>query len=86
MDKKDTEKKDTEKKSDPVADETGLKSKFNVLGFVQESKDELSKVVWPSRQQLISESVAVVLMVVLSASIIYLADKLFVWMASRIFL
>jgi preprotein translocase subunit SecE len=80
------DKKDTEKKSDPVAEETGIKSKFNVLGFVQESKDELSKVVWPGRQQLISESVAVVLMVVLSASIIYLADKLFVWMAGKIFL
>lgn len=75
-----------EKKSDPVTEVTEVKSKFNVLGFVQESKDELSKVVWPSRQQLISESVAVVLMVVLSASIIYLADKLFVWMAGRIFL
>lgn len=80
------DKKDTEKKSDPVAVEASVKSKFNVLGFVQESKDELSKVVWPGRQQLISESVAVVLMVVLSASIIYLADKLFVWMAGRIFL
>ncbi len=75
-----------EKKSEPVTEVTEVKSKFNVLGFVQESKDELSKVVWPSRQQLISESVAVVLMVVLSASIIYLADKLFVWMAGRIFL
>jgi preprotein translocase subunit SecE len=80
------DKKDTDKKSDPAVEEAGIKSKFNVLGFVQESKDELSKVVWPGRQQLISESVAVVLMVVLSASIIYLADKLFVWMAGRIFL
>lgn len=75
-----------DKKSEPIAEVTEVKSKFNVLGFVQESKDELSKVVWPSRQQLISESVAVVLMVVLSASLIYLADKLFVWMAGRIFL
>jgi len=80
------DKKDTDKKNEAVTEVTEVKSKFNVLGFVQESKDELSKVVWPGRQQVISESVAVVLMVVLSASIIYLADKLFVWMAGRIFL
>jgi len=74
------------KKSEPAAEVTEAGSKFNVLDFVQGSKDELSKVVWPSRKQVISESVAVVLMVVLSASLIYLADKLFVWVAGRIFL
>ncbi len=74
------------KKIEPVAEANTEKAKFNPLDFVQESKDELSKVVWPGRQQLISESVAVVLMVVLSASLIYLADKLFVWMAGKVFL
>lgn len=77
--------KDMDKKSELVSEVTEAKSKFNVVDFVQESKDELSKVVWPSRQQLISESIAVVLMVILSASLIYLADKLFVWIAGRIF-
>jgi preprotein translocase subunit SecE len=54
-----------------------------VTEFVQGSKEELDKVVWPSRQQLISESIAVVLMVTLSATLIYLVDNLFRWAAAQ---
>lgn len=61
------------------------KSGFSVSEFLQGTKEELDKVVWPSRQQLISESIAVILMVALSASIIYLADKLFSFGADWIF-
>ncbi|MBL1179361.1 preprotein translocase subunit SecE [Pantanalinema sp. GBBB05] len=57
----------------------------NVSKFLQETKEELDKVVWPSRQQLISESVAVVLMVALSASLIYLIDNFFGWAAQQVF-
>ncbi|AFZ48229.1 preprotein translocase, SecE subunit [Cyanobacterium stanieri PCC 7202] len=53
--------------------------------FVQETKEELAKVVWPSRQQLISESVAVILMVTLVATIIYLVDNIFSWSAGKVF-
>nr|WP_286186462.1 preprotein translocase subunit SecE [Geitlerinema sp. P-1104] len=60
-------------------------SKFDPIKFLQEAKEELSKVVWPSRQQVISESVAVLLMVVLLASAIYLVDNLFGWAAQQIF-
>lgn len=61
------------------------KSGFNVSEFVQETKDELDKVVWPSRQQLISESIAVILMVTLSASLIYLVDNFFAWASQQVF-
>jgi preprotein translocase subunit SecE len=61
------------------------KSGFSVSIFLQETKDELDKVVWPSRQQLISESLAVILMVTLSASLIYLADNFFAWVAKQVF-
>ncbi|WP_231932927.1 preprotein translocase subunit SecE [Geminocystis sp. NIES-3708] len=53
--------------------------------FVEETKQELAKVVWPSRQQLLSESVAVILMVALVASLIYLVDKIFGWGAGKVF-
>ncbi|MEA5471159.1 preprotein translocase subunit SecE [Spirulina sp. 06S082] len=59
--------------------------KFNAVKFFQESKEELSKVVWPSRQQLISESAAVVLMVTLVATTIYFVDNLFVWLSGKVF-
>jgi len=60
-------------------------SGFNVVTFLQETKEELGKVVWPSRQQLISESAAVLLMVVLSATLIYLVDGLFLWASQQVF-
>lgn len=60
-------------------------SGFNIAKFFQETKEELSKVVWPSRQQLISESAAVLLMVVLSATLISLVDGLFLWLSKQVF-
>jgi preprotein translocase subunit SecE len=59
---------------------------LNPMQFLQDSKTELSKVVWPSRQQLINESLAVILMVSLSATIIYLVNNFFDWAASKVFL
>lgn len=58
---------------------------FNVTNFLQETKEELQKVVWPSRQQLLSESAGVLLMVILSASIIYLVDNFFRWASGQVF-
>ncbi len=60
-------------------------SKFNPNSFIQGIKEELDKVVWPSRQQLISESLAVILMVILSATVIYFVDNFFGWAAKQVF-
>jgi preprotein translocase subunit SecE len=54
-------------------------------GFAAATLDELRKVVWPSRQQLFSESVAVILMVGLSAAAIAAIDRFFGWAASQVF-
>ncbi|BBA79755.1 protein translocase subunit secE/sec61 gamma [cyanobacterium endosymbiont of Rhopalodia gibberula] len=53
--------------------------------FVGNTQDELTKVVWPSKQQLLSESAAVILMVSLVATVIYLVDNLFSWGAGKVF-
>ena len=47
--------------------------------------DELRRVVWPSRQQLFSESVAVILMVGLSAAAIAAIDRFYGWAATQVF-
>jgi preprotein translocase subunit SecE len=60
-------------------------SNFSASEFLKGTRQELDKVVWPSRQQLISESIAVILMVTLSATIIYLIDNLFIWVAGKVF-
>jgi preprotein translocase subunit SecE len=69
--------KDTEKRL--------LNSDSNVSNFFKSTKAELEKIVWPSRQQLISESAAVILMVVVSAGLVFLVDSIFGWISSRIF-
>ncbi len=54
-------------------------------GFVAATLAELRKVVWPSRQQLFSESVAVILMVGLSAAAIAAVDRFYGWASSQVF-
>jgi preprotein translocase subunit SecE len=71
--------------SQPEAATTESKTGFNPVQLVQDSKAELAKVIWPSRQQLISESLAVIAMVSLSATVIYLVNNLFSWAASQVF-
>lgn len=81
-------KKDAEvaaKKDAAESQKQASQSGFNVSNFLQETKEELDKVVWPSRQQLISESLAVVLMVILSTTLIYLVDNFFAWVAGQVF-
>jgi len=58
---------------------------FSIANFFNGIKEEFDKVVWPSRKQLISESAAVLLMVTLSASLIFLVDKFFIWAAQQVF-
>jgi preprotein translocase subunit SecE len=60
-------------------------SGFNIGNFFQGIREEFEKVVWPSRKQLVSESAAVLLMVTLSASLIFLVDRFFIWAADKVF-
>ena len=54
-------------------------------GFLAATFEELKLVVWPSRQQLLSESIAVILMVTLSAASIAAVSRFYGWAASQIF-
>ncbi len=54
-------------------------------GFLASTIDELKLVVWPSKQQLFSESIAVILMVTLSAAAIAAISRFYGWGASQIF-
>ena len=76
-------KKDIVKKEKPVTKEAG--SSNGAADFAIQTKEELAKLDWPARQQLISESAAVILMVILVSTIIYLIDNLFAWGAGKVF-
>ncbi|BAU04928.1 preprotein translocase subunit SecE [Fischerella thermalis CCMEE 5330] len=71
------------KKNEAEMEETS--NSFSLGNFFQGIKEEFEKVVWPSRKQLVSESAAVLLMVSLSASLIFLVDKFFTWAAQQVF-
>tara|TARA_B100000212_G_scaffold63831_1_gene43872 strand:- start:232 stop:480 length:249 start_codon:yes stop_codon:yes gene_type:complete len=53
--------------------------------FLISTYDELKLVVWPNKQQLFSESVAVIVMVSFSAAAIAAVSRFYGWAASQIF-
>ena len=92
MVKSNVSKKDEDKKSERLDPGSRGRSKSSdaqepqgLLGFFKGARQELDKVVWPSRQQLFSESVAVLMIVLAFASFIFLIDQAFSWIAQQIF-
>ena len=53
--------------------------------FFISTYEELKLVVWPNKQQLFSESVAVIIMVSFSAAAIAAVSRFYGWAASQIF-
>ncbi|MGK7912603.1 MAG: preprotein translocase subunit SecE [Synechococcus sp.] len=78
-----TERKDPARRGSSQVDEQ--KEATGPLGFFTNTFAELKKVAWPERQQLISESTAVLLIVVAFASFIFLIDRLFGWISTQVF-
>ncbi len=64
---------------------TKQESKALKKSFLSSTIDEMKLVVWPSRQQLFSESVAVILMVTLSAVSIAVVSRFYGWASTQIF-
>ena len=58
------------------------KKKKNFFGSTY---DELKLIVWPTKQQLFSESIAVIIMVSFSAAAIASISRFYGWAASQIF-
>ena len=53
--------------------------------FFASTYDELKLVVWPNKQQLFSESLAVIIMVSFSAAAIASVSRFFGWASTQIF-
>ncbi|MFN5856840.1 MAG: preprotein translocase subunit SecE [Pseudanabaenaceae cyanobacterium] len=81
MTKNEVKEPQKDSKANPNADSAGS----GLSKLFAETKSELEKVVWPSRQQLISESAAVLLMVVAVATFVYLIDALYKAIALKVF-
>ena len=75
-----TTDKEPLKQDSPDIEETKKKN-----SFIRSTYDELKLVVWPNKQQLFSESVAVIIMVSFSAAAIASVSRFYGWAASQIF-
>ena len=54
------------------------------LGFVKEARVEVRKVVWPTRQETLQTTIAVLFMVVLVAIMLWLFDMFLGWSVSEL--
>ncbi len=75
----------TEPQPDQPATPQAAENPPAATGFVGTTVAELRKVVWPSRQQLFAESVAVILMVTLSGFAIAAIDRFYSWVNAQVF-
>ena len=66
-------------------DSTQIEEPPKKSNFLRSTYDELKLVVWPNKQQLFSESVAVIIMVSFSAAAIASVSRFYGWAASLIF-
>ncbi len=55
------------------------------LGFVKDARVEVRKVVWPTRQETLQTTIAVMFMVILVAIMLWLFDMLLGWGVSKLF-
>ena len=58
-----------------VPENTGAEQSGNsVIRFLNETKSELKKVTWPTKQELIAHTVVVLIAVVFSSALIWIID------------
>ena len=61
-----------------VAETTDTENKgFSITTFLSETKVELKKVTWPTKQELIANTIVVIIAVVLCAALIWIIDSIF---------
>lgn len=54
-----------------------VKDTNGIMRFLREAKSELKKVTWPTRRELIANTIVVFIAVVLSAILIWVIDSIF---------
>ena len=59
-------------------------ARYNPLQFLQEVRQEVAKVTWPSRKETWITSVAVLIMVALASLFFLLTDQVLGWLVSLV--
>jgi len=56
-----------------------------IATFFEQVKQEVSKVVWPTRRETVSSAIMIVVFSVITAVFFFLVDRFFMWVMSFIF-
>ncbi len=80
-----TNQEPLKKESSQIKEPSQVKEPKKKKNFLTSTFGELKLVVWPNKQQLFSESVAVIIMVSFSAAAIASVSRFYGWAASQIF-
>ena len=80
-----TNPKPLKKETPEIKEPSKIKESKKKKNFLTSTVDELKLVVWPNKQQLFSESIAVIIMVTFSAAAIASVSRFYGWAASQIF-
>ena len=59
-------------------------AKYNPFQFIQEVRQEVSKVTWPGRKEVWVTTAAVLVMVALAAIIFLITDQILGWLVSLV--
>ena len=80
-----TNPKPLKKEPIEIKEASEIKESKKKKNFLTSTYDEFKLVVWPNKQQLFSESVAVIIMVTFSAAAIASVSRFYGWASSQIF-
>ena len=56
-----------------------------IVTFFEQVKQEMGKVVWPTRRETVSSSIMIVVLSVVAAVFFFLVDRFFMWAMSFVF-
>jgi len=56
-----------------------------IVTFFEQVKQEMGKVVWPTRRETVSSAIMIVVLSVVAAVFFFLVDRFFMWAMSFVF-
>ena len=60
-------------------------AKISPIQFFRQVKQEVKKVTWPTRKEVVRTSIMVIVLVAIAATIFFFVDQIFGWVVKLIF-
>ena len=61
------------------------KKKISPIQFFRQVKQEIKKVTWPTRKEVMQTSIMVIILVAIAATFFFFVDQIFGWVVKLIF-